>query len=123
MSLKVEVIEKKINVNVQKREVNLHLGKYGMRGPIGNAGPVGPQGVVGPPGPEGVKGDSGGHFPFYQYTPATDWVINHNLGYKPNLSSFDSANGEVFGATRINETIDSVTLRWLFPMSGYTICS
>lgn len=37
-------------------------------------------------GRQGPPGASGSSFEHIQSTPASTWVVNHNLGYRPNVS-------------------------------------
>lgn len=48
---------------------------------------VGPQGPPGPPG--------GGSYQHTQSTPASTWVVNHNLGFRPDVSVFSPGGIEV----------------------------
>ncbi len=62
-------------------------GDTGIQGPVGLTGPQGPQGQQGIQGPKGDKGDKGdtaiaGAFVYEQTSPATVWLITHNLGVK-----------------------------------------
>jgi hypothetical protein len=87
-------------------------GPRGYDGPVGPAGPPGLSGARGPIGPQGEKGDpgiqgvqgppgppgiDGGHFPFVQSTPANVWVINHGLGFRPNIAIEDSDGDSIDG--------------------------
>lgn len=57
--------------------------------------PTGPRGPAGPPGPAGIAALSYSHT---QPIPAADWVIAHNLGYRPaGIRAFDSADTEWIG--------------------------
>lgn len=64
----------------------------GMQGVPGPLGPAGPQG---PPGPSG--GVDAVSFVWDQSTPSASWVITHNLGFFPNVTTVDSAGTEVEG--------------------------
>jgi hypothetical protein len=46
-------------------------------------------GVPGPPGP------SGAGFIHTQSSPATEWIVNHNLGFKPVTEVFDVGGNAV----------------------------
>lgn len=63
--------------------------------------PTGPRGPAGPEGPEGPEGPAGSAALSYSHTqpiPAADWVIAHNLGYRPaGIRAFDSAETEWIG--------------------------
>ena len=52
----------------------------------GVQGPVGPPGPIGPVGPQGPSGPAGVSYSFTQSTPATQWTINHNLGFYPSIT-------------------------------------
>lgn len=53
----------------------------------------------GPLGPKGDKGDQGGGAGYLhvQAQPSTQWIINHNLGFKPLVQLFDTASQEFDG--------------------------
>lgn len=83
------------------------------------AGTRGPRGIDGPPGPAGSDGKSaydfwleegntgtitdffaslsGGAYTHDQMTPGKVWNITHNLGFFPNVMSFDSAGTQIIG--------------------------
>lgn len=67
---------------------------------------VSQKGVPGDRGPPGTG--TGTAFVFQQPTPAPSWTINHNLGYRPQVTLFDTGNS-VFNAQidhpSINQTI------------------
>lgn len=62
---------------------------------VAEQGPEGPQGQ---PGIQGPKGEDGGHYFHPQGEPSDTWVINHNLGFKPNVTVLDSGGTEVEGS-------------------------
>lgn len=51
-------------------------------------------GTVGPAGPAGASGTSYEHV---QSAASALWVINHNLGYKPNVTIIDTLGRTVIG--------------------------
>lgn len=60
--------------------------------------PTGPRGPAGPPGPQGPGGVAAVSYSHTQPIPAADWVIAHNLGYRPaGIRAFDSADTEWIG--------------------------
>lgn len=71
-------------------------------------GPPGPQG---PPGPPGAPGDAPQAYVHNQDTPSSVWWVEHDLGYHPNVQSFDSAGSEWEG--EVNH-IDNNTLTITF---------
>ena len=52
-------------------------------------------GAQGPPGPAGPPGASAASYDFQQTTPATEWIVNHNLGHKPLVQVFSTGGVEV----------------------------
>lgn len=65
-------------------------------GPKNNSGWGNPTSLIGPQGPQGDPGI--GAAVFNQITPSTTWVINHNLGFYPNVNIVDSAGTSVEGS-------------------------
>lgn len=52
-------------------------------------------------------------FEFNQPTPSQQWVINHNLGFKPAVELFNTGSQEIEGDVvhvSINQTVVSFTL-------------
>lgn len=75
------------------------------------AGPVGPIGPVGPAGP------ATGNYEHIQTVLSTSWVVNHDLGFKPNVSVFDTS-GVSIEANVIYHTINQVEIQFLTPRAG-----
>lgn len=76
-------------------------------------------GVVGPQGPPGEKGDTG-EAPSYlhqQPTAASQWTINHNLGFKPSVELLNSASQEI-DADVIHTSDNQVLAVFNLPVSG-----
>jgi len=91
---------------------------YGLQGPVGAMGPMGPQGVDGPTGPPGPPGPSGGTYTFSQPVGATQWTINHNLGFKPNVSVVDSTGDQIFPGDIQYTSGSAVTLSFSSAVGG-----
>lgn len=68
----------------------------------GGGGATGPQGPVGPPG-------TGASFVFVKLTPASTWVIDHELGGYPAVTVIDSSGKQVFGDVHFDDT-NNVTI-------------
>jgi len=51
----------------------------------------------GVPGPPGATGPGSAGFNFTQSTPASTWIINHNLGYRPVVELMSSGGMEMIG--------------------------
>ena len=64
-----------------------------------------------------VREDDDKHFIFTQETPASTWVIAHNLNKKPSVMIVDSGDNEVEGCTNY---IDDNNIEVVFskPFSG-----
>jgi hypothetical protein len=84
---------------------------------------------VGPQGPKGEKGDKGdpGFSPTVAYTwtqsmPDNPWIINHNLGFMPNVTVQDSAGTIVEGEIRYTDT-NNLTLTFSSAFSGHAYLS
>lgn len=78
----------------------------------------GPQGPMGPQGPSGPIGSVYHHT---QSTPATTWVVNHNLGFHPHVSVWVGAV-EV-SAEVVNITTNIVHVLFDEPMTGMACAS
>lgn len=82
--------------------------------------------VVSAPGPQGPSGLSGVQqseiveLVSYRHTQnvlSTEWTVNHNLNFYPNVTVFNSAGDQVEGTvTHTNET--SLTINFSTPLSG-----
>jgi hypothetical protein len=51
--------------------------------------------LVGTQGPKGAPGASGAGFIHTQSSPATEWIVNHNLGFKPVTEVFDTGGNAI----------------------------
>jgi len=126
-------------------------GTQGVQGTVGagtqgtqGATGTGTQGVAGPQGPQGEPGLSGSdinstddltegtsnkYFTVervsYEYTQGSasaSWVIEHNLGFKPNVTVVDSAGNIVEGEIAYTNT-NSLTVSFQSAFSGYAYIS
>ena len=84
---------------------------------IQTAGIPGPQGPQGPPG-EGSGGGEGAQFYVHTQMVASNvWTVNHNLGYRPAVTVYDTAPDQVFGEiTHIDP--NSLTITFSDAISG-----
>jgi hypothetical protein len=85
--------------------------------PISNAISVTNAGPPGPPGPPGSNG-SAIAFEFTQVTPASSWVINHNLGFKPNVTVEEAGTGNIIMSGEIHHSDDQLELQFNTPRAG-----
>lgn len=76
-----------------------------------NAGPQGPRGVQGPAGADSA------FFNYTQVTPSNSWVINHNMGFYPNVTTFDDT-GRLFEANEIHHSVNQLEIQLLTPRAG-----
>ena len=85
-------------------------------------GAMGPQGPAGPAGPPGPAGAVGGAYAHTQGTATTLWVITHNLGYKPGVTSFDAYGIEIEGDTQ-HVSVNQCTITFAYAVSGSALLS
>lgn len=80
-------------------------------------------GPQGPAGPEGPPGSGAAHYTHVQAIASTFWVINHNLGFQPNVAVIvdgeDISDGVLVAHTNINEA----TVTSNVAISGEAECS
>lgn len=76
----------------------------GLSGPAGAPGTPGAASTVpGPPGPPGAPGAVSGldgtlFYRHIQSVPSTDWVIQHNLDFDPNVTVVDGSGTVIYGS-------------------------
>ena len=72
------------------------------------------------PSTSGGAGPSGG-FEFTQASPATTWVVNHNLGFNPVVTVL-SVGGLVLEASVLHTSLNQVQITFLTPTAGSVRC-
>lgn len=88
-------------------------------------GAQGTQGVRGPQGTQGVQGPAGVvetivpfvSFEYTQGSASNSWTINHNLGFKPNVTVVDSAGNIMEGEITYTNS-NSLTVSFSAGFSG-----
>lgn len=87
-------------------------------------GPAGPQGPAGAPGSPGAPGAAGvdATYRHQQFTPATTWTVNHNLGKRPTIDIFDSA-GDAVDTDFHHVDDNTVTINFTAATGGEAICN
>ena len=77
---------------------------------------------IGMQGPPGIQGAIGGAYVFEKQSNSVVWNINHNLGYKPNVSIIDYGNNNI-EADIVYVDGNNVTINFMQPSSGYAYLS
>ncbi len=73
-------------------------------------------GQQGPPGADGAAAASLAHV-FVQATPSTLWIINHNLGFKPDVSVSDTT-GSIVRAEVQNPSLNQTRIYFVLSLAG-----
>lgn len=79
-------------------------------------------GLVGPRGPAGTGGGEAQGYLFEQAIVSDVWEIEHNLGFRPNVTVFDSAHSQVEGEV-FHQDSNSLTVTFSAAFSGYAVLS
>lgn len=58
-------------------------------------------------------------FVYTQPTPAGQWTVNHNLGYRPAVAVFDSGSQEVI-ADVAHLSVNTTVITFTIPTAGFT---
>lgn len=69
------------------------------------------------PGPAGPSGGAASTYEHTQSVSSASWVINHNLGYRPNVSVSDGA-GNLVISNVVHHSINQVELQFNSPITG-----
>lgn len=73
---------------------------------------------AGPQGPPGVGGGITNSFFYTQASPASSWVINHNLGFRPNVTVEEAGTGVQIMCAEIHHSVTQVELQFNIPRAG-----
>lgn len=79
----------------------------------GDTGPEGPQGPPGPPGSDGA----GFNYVHDQVMPSDTWIVIHDLGGYPNVTSVDTAGTVIIGGV-VYDSVNQLTLTFSLPVNG-----
>lgn len=78
----------------------------------------------GPPGPPGIGADpSSFSYTHIQATASSEWIVNHNLLYNPNVQIEDSAWDLVTPSKIIHDSTTVLRIQFLGAMSWKAYCS
>lgn len=90
-----------------------------VSGPPASSGLI----VVPTPGPKGDTGTPGGaYFAFAQTTPASTWIIDHNLNKKVHISLFDDLGRLVYADVE-HGSPNQATITFPSPTTGSGVAS
>ena len=73
--------------------------------------------AAGPQGPQGEPGLSGAGFTYTQASPATTWIINHNLGFRPSVELLSIGGAEIEGDI-VHSSVNQCIATFLVPVAG-----
>ena len=74
--------------------------------------------LVGPEGPEGPPGAVGSSYEYTQVATASSWVIDHNMGFLPNVTVEEVGTGIMLMCAEIHHTSNQVELQFNTPRAG-----
>lgn len=84
------------------------------------------EGIQGPPGPPGPPGEVIGasqfYYEFQQLTPLQTWIVNHNLGNRPNIAVYTVGGMQVIAEVQHSST-NQARIYFDQPIAGFAICS
>lgn len=73
---------------------------------------------AGPSGPAGIAGGDAANYEHTQALAASSWVINHNLGFKPNVTVEEAGTGQVIMCSEIHHSNWQLELQFNTPRAG-----
>lgn len=76
----------------------------------------------GPAGPPGSSGSGVEHFEHLQAAAAAVWIVNHNLGFRPNVTLTTLGGAEML-AEVLHISLNQVQVFFDDPRSGIALCS
>lgn len=72
---------------------------------------------AGPQGPPGIDGGTAATYEHIQTMASTSWVINHNLGFKPNIDAYDESDRPM-DVYIIHHSLVQAEIQTLTPRAG-----
>lgn len=88
------------------------------------APPAGPSLILLAAAQQGPPGRNGRDFAAYEHvqgTPALTWTINHNLGYRPNVSVYSAGGVEILAEVR-HLSANQTQVFFVQPTGGFARC-
>ena len=92
----------------------------GQPGPKGEKGDTGATGPTGPQGPSGITQAIA--YTHTQNAVSSTWSITHNLGFKPNVTTTDSAGFSMEGTVNYTSAT-TLTIDFGFGTTGFAYLS
>lgn len=80
------------------------------------------RGEKGEKGDPGIDGATGARFEYLQTVPAAVWIVNHNLGFRPNVLAW-SVGGVQMLAEPIHISLNQTNVYFDNPVAGFATCS
>jgi len=132
-----------VNIDVTENPVTISVGTSGPQGATGVAGTAATVAVgtvtTGNAGTSATvvnagtssnavlnftipRGDSGGSYTHTQNSVSSTWVVNHNLGYYPQVTVIESGGSNVEGTIVFN-SLNQLTITFSVSISGYAYVS
>ncbi|MGJ4927462.1 hypothetical protein ACQR1K_09975 [Bradyrhizobium sp. HKCCYLRH3095] len=75
----------------------------------------------GPPGPMGPPGPASAFFEYAQTSPLNEWIVNHNLGFRPSVAVVDDGGNAVLAAVA-HPSVNQCRISFALPMAGRARC-
>lgn len=76
----------------------------------------------GPAGPPGAPGPYGGQYEHNQGAASDSWVVNHNLGFRPNVTLLSVGGAEMI-AEVLHMSENQARVYFDQPRAGLAVCS
>lgn len=73
-------------------------------------------------GEQGPSGASAASYMHSQPSGAAEWIVNHNLGYRPAVSAY-SVGGQWMLANVVHMSLDQARIYFDDPVVGFAVCS
>lgn len=113
MTVDVFIADAPVDVHITGGAVDVFTSDDSIDIHVGFDGGIGPEGPVGPPG--------GGGFDFTQASPSAEWVVNHNLGFRPSCSVLTPGGVEMLaGVSHVSDV--QLRVRFSSPQVGSVRC-
>jgi hypothetical protein len=72
-------------------------------------------------GPRGAPGIGGEGFLFEQASPSDTWIINHNLGFRPDVTLLTTGGVEMIGSV-VHTSVNQAVAQFSSAVAGSARC-